>query len=465
MGAAMSKGLRFAAFPFAPVPLARSYRTFAAGLAAATALSLGAMQPVLAQEAPASLCESSGYVLGFFNGVWNDPTEAAHGMERLMLLAGDSYGGERVTAELFYNTSGKLADRPDVTSLEDVAEVFIQRSGEIDGVLKQRWEYFWSTLSGAGESSLWERLKESHQAFGDAYQTWKETVKAKMVAVLAGMASKPPTEADYIRHNARIQGLVTERKKLLLVAHSQGNLFVNKAYDEAVRVSASTESAKVVHIASAAPTLNGEYTTVDIDLVIGGLRAVAGSTPAANLNIPFSKTDASGHKLIETYLDGTRAARGQIQAQMAKALGELKAPATAGETGFFTVTLTWDGTGDVDLHTFEPQGAQVYYSRRRGQSGYLDTDNVNAYGPEHYYASCDANVLQAGVYQIGINNYARAEGRTATVQLSSAKDGELLTRRLPVGEIRGTAGDSSPIPVFNVQVTRSADGAWSVAPQ
>ncbi|CAM3867753.1 uncharacterized protein YfaP (DUF2135 family) [Kerstersia gyiorum] len=460
MGAAMNKR-----FGFAPFPLARSYRSFAAGLAAAATLSLAAVQPALAQQEPASLCETSGYVLGFFNGVWNDPTEAAHGMERLMLLAGDSHDGERVTSELFYNTSGKLADRPDVTSLEDVAEVFIQRSEEIDGVFAQRWEYFWSTLSGAGESSLWERLKDSHQAFGDAYQAWRDTVKAKMVSLLAGMASTPPTEADYIRHNARIQGLVTERKKLLLVAHSQGNLFVNKAYDEAVRVSGSTASAKVVHIATAAPTLNGEYTTVDIDLVIGGLRAVAGNTPAANLNIPFSKVDASGHKLIETYLDGTRAARGQVQAQMQKALGELQTPTTVGETGFFTVTLTWDGEGDVDLHTFEPQGAHVYYASRPGQSGYLDTDNVIAYGPEHYYASCDANVLQAGVYQIGINNYARAAGRTATVQLSSAKDGELLTRRLPVGEVRGNSGNNSPIPVFNVKVAQSAEGVWSVTPQ
>lgn len=448
-----------------PFPLARRQRVWAAGVLAAASLSLGVVPLAAAQEGSGSLCESSGYVLGFFNGVWNDPTEAAQGMERLMLLAGDRFQDERVTSELFYNTSGKLEDRPDVSRLEDVAEVFMQRSEEIGGIFDQRWEYFWSMLGGAGEMSFWERLQESHQAFGDLYAAWKDHVQAKTVAALAGLASAPPSESDYIRHNARIQGLVTERKKLLLVAHSQGNLFVNKAYTEAVRVSGSGDSAKVVHIASAAPTLNGEYTTVDIDLVIGALRHIAGSTPAANLDIPFSKADRSGHELVATYLDASRAARGQVRNQIQQALGQLKTPATAGETGFFTVTLTWDGTGDVDLHTFEPQGAQVYYSSRRGQSGYLDTDNVTAYGPEHYYASCDANVLQPGLYRVGINNYARAEGRTATVQLSSAKDGELLTRRLPVGAVRGTAGNLSPIPVFDVQVSRNAEGAWSVTPQ
>lgn len=433
----------------------------------ALALAFIAYQPVQAQQHERrSLCEPSGYVLGFFNGVWNDQVEAIESMRVLVEVTGTTYNGERITSELFYNTSGKLSDRPDVTSFEDVAEVFMQRSEELNGVFDQRWEYFWSTLSEMGQSSsYWDSLTELLPAYGQAYVSWIDAAKASLLSGLLGLNSNPPTQLDYSRHNTRIQALVTERKKLLLVAHSQGNLFVNNAYKEAVRVSDSADSAQVVHIATAAPTLNGDYTTVDIDLVIGALRAKVGNTPAANLRIPFSEQDISGHTLIGTYLDDTRSARARIQGQLEVALAQLKAPDTQGETGFFTVTLTWDGSGDVDLHTLEPRGAHVYYAHRQGLSGYLDTDNVIAYGPEHYYASCEEGVLQAGLYRIGINNYYDATGRTATVQLSSAKEGELLTKSLSVGPERGNAGNSEPIAVFDVLVTHSAEGDWSVAAQ
>lgn len=86
----------------------------------------------------ASLCVASGYVLGFFNGVFNDTTEATEEIETLSVLIGDTYKGERIKSELFYNTSGKLADRLTVMKLEDIAEVFSQRENELDGILANR---------------------------------------------------------------------------------------------------------------------------------------------------------------------------------------------------------------------------------------------------------------------------------------------------------------------------------------
>ena len=51
------------------------------------------------------------------------------------------------------------------------------------------------------------------------------------------------------------------------------------------------------------------------------------------------------------------------------------------------MTLTWDANPDVDLHIFEPQ-RHVYYASRIGYNGYLDLDDTNGYGPEHYYTNC-----------------------------------------------------------------------------
>ncbi|MDE1951043.1 MAG: hypothetical protein KGI35_20695 [Burkholderiales bacterium] len=142
------------------------------------------------------------------------------------------------------------------------------------------------------------------------------------------------------------------------------------------------------------------------------------------------------------------------------ALDALTTPSSTASHGFFTVTLTWDGGGDVDLHTFEPTGSHVYYASKSGQSGMLDVDNTVANGPEHYYASCDATKLATGTYAIGINNYARATGRTATVQVSFAQGGQPLTRSLDVGPERGSGGNGTPIPVMNVVVSKDGSGRF-----
>jgi len=60
-----------------------------------------------------------------------------------------------------------------------------------------------------------------------------------------------------------------------------------------------------------------------------------------------------------------------------------------------TVTMSWgQGSSDVDLHVLEPtilgaEGRHIYYSNEGSaydNHPYLDFDNTNGYGPEHYYA-------------------------------------------------------------------------------
>lgn len=122
--------------------------------------------------------------------------------------------------------------------------------------------------------------------------------------------------------------------------------------------------------------------------------------------------------------------------------------------------MTWDGPGDVDLHVTEPDGGHVFYASSVGAVGYLDVDNRAADGPEHYYATCDPARLQPGVYSVGVNNFARADGRTATVLLNTP--GRAYDPvRLGVGPERGGAGNGSPLPAFKVQVARDAQGHFT----
>jgi uncharacterized protein YfaP (DUF2135 family) len=141
--------------------------------------------------------------------------------------------------------------------------------------------------------------------------------------------------------------------------------------------------------------------------------------------------------------------------QIDAALSQLVAPAARGSSGFFTVTLTWDGPGDVDLHVFEPDGSQVSYWNSQGSSGYLDVDNTVADGPEHYFASCDTSRLQVGTYRVAVANYELAEGRRAAVQVASSRDGVLGTKSITLGQ---ATGDQPAYFIFDVKVAMNDKG-------
>jgi len=99
-----------------------------------------------------------------------------------------------------------------------------------------------------------------------------------------------------------------------------------------------------------------------------------------------------------------------------------------------TMTLTWgQGNSDVDLHIQEPTrnstaGRHIYYANKgdTGTNPYLDFDNREGYGPEHYYAT-SAMVLPDpsrsgqstslyGTYQMKVHYYADHDSDYDSVQ-------------------------------------------------
>ena len=86
----------------------------------------------------------------------------------------------------------------------------------------------------------------------------------------------------------------------------------------------------------------------------------------------------------------------------------------------FTITLTWDqADSDVDLHVLEPgtDGRHIYYNYAGYTltNPYLDLDNTQGYGPEHYYAT-ESSVLPGstnlyGAYQIRVQYYSDKSGQ------------------------------------------------------
>lgn len=247
---------------------------------------------------------SKSYTLGFFNGVWNTYDQATTGRDELENLIGDTYNNEPVKYEAFYNHTGPGYD---VIGLQDLAETFIQRSAEIDasGELGKRFEYFWEFI-GSSEPTFIDKIKGIFSNVISLFESLYTAVNTKLVAIISYFTSNPPTETDYATHNAQLDALAADGQKLMLVGHSQGNLFMNHAYDH-ILPTVGVDRVAAAHIAPASPTLRGDYVLANIDLVINALRIQGvNSVPDNNLDINALRVDVSGHTLIGTYLDPTR---------------------------------------------------------------------------------------------------------------------------------------------------------------
>ncbi|HIF9187352.1 hypothetical protein [Photobacterium damselae] len=404
-----------------------------------------------------SACQETGVVFSFFNGVQNTSLQAHSALQRLKLIHGEeTEDGELIRYELLYNESD---------GFDDFVETFEQRLEEHEGLLSERFELFFEALQGGG--NWWDKITDAVPSLGNILIEFGQWHEAATIELLTGLFGNPPTEINYAEHRLRIDNWVLEGKKLLFVAHSQGNLFANAAYDYAL-TKTSSNSVRVVHIAPASPTLNGPHTLADKDLVINGLR-VAGSVASITDTIPSyllrppgvnNETDILGHGLIEIYINPKLEISRRVKSHINEALNNLETPPVEASSGFFTATLTWNGIGDVDLHTFEPNGSHVFYGRKVGTTGYLDVDNRYGNGPEHYYASCDINKLQTGTYRVAVANYINADHRTATVQISSWNDGVLGTKSVTLGNPTGSRPSAT---MFNVTVDYNNDtGSYDI---
>ncbi len=129
------------------------------------------------------------------------------------------------------------------------------------------------------------------------------------------------------------------------------------------------------------------------------------------------------------------------------------------------VEVTWDGTGDVDLHlhsgTTTPWFAtnDCYYANTVSTWGaVLDFDNTSSSGPENI--RMDAPALATG-YTIGVHNYSGAAGRIATVKIfcgstTSTVPTATYTSRALAGTSAGSASTNDFWKVARVTFTSAS---------
>jgi hypothetical protein len=384
------------------------------------------------------VCSRSDYLVAYINGINTLKKDARHdAFDVLSEAIGDTRNGEQITVILAYNqTRGAMFD---------LVDVFAQKINEYPQVSSDL--IFKALISGIFSSAIPQSLKD----FITSYHINKIRD--------SGFVSY--NDGDLQDIVGAIRAKMNEGRKILLVPHSQGNLYANAAYD--VLTSGTNAVSKsaigIVGIASPAAYVagDGDYLTSSNDLVVGGLRACGLSVLAANFTISISSDDLLGHSLSDIYLNANLEGRVEIVERIYAAMDSLVFPSGGASQGPITVTLTWGAQPDVDLHVFEPDGTHVFYRSKTGTVGSLDQDDITSYGPEHYYTECGN--LKTGVYTIGLNYYNGSGTETAVITIATPVS--IVTRSVELTTAVGSAGDGSPIFVGKIKVSKTASGVYS----
>jgi hypothetical protein len=240
-----------------------------------------------------------GYVIVYINGLSTDPIGAQDGVDALSAIYGAQYSNQPVSYTLFYTPTDGL--------MQDVVNAFAQRVKSSPG-LTDRWELIWDTLDGGGGAISDLAIAENpslNSLVSDLKTTFLNGVSSNVKNLNANKEFQPAVD----QFASALTTYYTQHKKSLVVAHSQGNLYLNAAYD-AVKPQLKADSLRTVPVATPTATVRdpqGRYVTSTTDLVIQSLALTLGNVEPANTDGPIlaalSSDTGYGHKFVDIYMN------------------------------------------------------------------------------------------------------------------------------------------------------------------
>jgi hypothetical protein len=260
---------------------------------------------------------------------------------------------------------------------------------------------------------------------------------------------------------------IAEGKKVLLVAHSQGNFFGNQAYG--LLSNTERQSFGIVSVANPDSFVadDGPYTTLINDTFIWAITFVKAGLGLPSLPMtPYMVNnlndinDITGHFFIDSYMVEGSNSDLKITGDMISVLDELTKPNQILEPGGITVTLMWEGATDIDLHVYEPNGYHVFWDARYGYSGFLDKDDRSGHGPEHYTVeSCDT--LERGTYRVALDYFEGDYPEVATVQVEAGLKVRFFKVSMP-SEYYGSANYPVHLAYIRLQETENGEYEFQI---
>ena len=326
-----------------------------------------------------------GVIVFFGNGVWNEVEDANGSRRKLETRLNAHISGTNLDGTITY----KLAYNPSEGALEDLVETFAQET-------QTDYSKFWNYLAG---------LDIMPDYLQDKLKVIANIVNASIVS------ANPSVQAHIEQYNTYLG----KNRKVILVAHSQGNLYGNIAYlginpqylDRFGIVSVANPDDYVAG--------GGPYTTIEEDLIIGSLSTALVSN-VNNFSLTYiNPFDLSGHNFIKSYMFSGHAAEKQILEDIVNTIGKLKSSyeiveivntynilgVTCGNPGTTLVTIPQDAY-ITEIGTYhwcdggQPAGTHSLYNR----------NSFLMYGPFsgtidfRFWVSYPNTLVPAGSYEV-----------------------------------------------------------------
>lgn len=251
----------------------------------------------------------------FANGIYTNEVDWRASIEAIAAGIGDSYRDTPVTYDLARNRSDGF--------LSDIAQVFQQKIAE-DSTLS--WELLLRVFLGVTDLIPDSIIASVRSIIDTIYASKSVEFRQKFEQQYTYVDSDVSDQVSFIRN-----AIKNNVNRVVVVAHSQGNMYANAAYRLVyAQGDITTQSMVVTGVASPADFVagNGTYVTSENDTVIRTVRQyVAAATLPANFTIPFSMDDPTGHFFIKTYLkSGPGGAKQVIFDNIIAALDKVERP-------------------------------------------------------------------------------------------------------------------------------------------
>lgn len=289
-----------------------------------------------------------------------------------------------------------------------------------------------------------------------------------------------PTETihkTFSKHITMYKNDLDHGKRIILIAHSQGNLYANMAlrklrpkytknigmiglgsvagYQYSNTFYFTSLDDAVVNLFRGEP-YKAEFDWSTFTLTVIPYKVLPGNIK--NYKIWGSLGERSNfHNFYTGYFRNKIPSRAKVDEKMHYYLKTLEQPKPILQLGALMVTLTWEGKTDVDLHVQEPNGTKVFYSNKTGSFGTIDVDNTTGKGPEHYVVPCSSKI--EGEYEIAINYFSGNNPEKAKIHITSENgDSQIFEKTLK--KAKGANGNSAPVKVAKVKVFRNSSNKY-----
>ena len=259
-------------------------------------------------------------------------------------------------------------------------------------------------------------------------------------------------------------------KRVIVLAHSQGNLFTNAALAIVLQRQPDL-NASIATIGVATPAVanvgDNIHITAHDDNILDALRQTTSITASNLTNTPDQNDfrSTSRHAFQRDYFDSRLRSRGQIDTEIQRLAQVLPYPQLVSGDGAIRANLSWQTapssliSRDLDLHVYEPYGAHLYYASPQGQTGYLQSDSSGSRGLESYLVTCQDIAL--GSYRFAVNFFSGLGPVIARLSLQLGDGRTVSVENLLLLQAQGAAGNNNVQPLATLDVSRDAVGKIS----